>query len=355
MHADPLYCRRILITGGTGSLGKILTRRILQNELGAPEEIVIFSRDEAKQHNMRLWLGGTSNAGFVQCGETRVRFVIGDIRDQAAISRALQSVNIVFSAAALKQVPSCEYNPYEAVLTNVGGVQNIVRTIAAENRPVTTVVGISTDKAVKPVNVMGMTKAIQERVVQAANLFLQNTRCIAVRYGNVLASRGSVIPLFHEQIRAGGPVTVTHEAMTRFLLPLDEAVNTVFAALLGAEPGETYIPKAPSARIVDVVAALIGDRKIDVKITGIRPGEKIHEILISEEELWRTEDRGNYFAIRSVIPEVSRTPLRDSPLLPGEFSSANAVMPSTEVRSFLERHGCLVEGVTAEPIEELLR
>ena len=206
------------------------------------------------------------------------------MRDYASVSAALHGVDIVFNAAALKQVPTCEYFPYEAVQTNIVGAQNIVHAIRDLKLPVETVVGISTDKAVKPVNVMGMTKSIQERIFACGNLEVPNTRFIIVRYGNVLASRGSVIPLFHEQIRNGGPVTITHPDMTRFLLSLDEAVDLIFTAVRKARRGETFIPRVRSARMVDVASALIAGRPIDTKVTGIRPGEKLHEILVSEEE-----------------------------------------------------------------------
>jgi len=258
----------------------------------------------------------------------------------------------VFNAAALKQVPSCEYFPFEAVQTNVAGPENIVRAIREHRLPVETVVGVSTDKACKPVNVMGMTKALQERVFLSANLSCPDTRFICVRYGNVLASRGSVIPLFHEQIRAGGPITITTQDMTRFLLSLDDAVNVIFGAVRGAHRGETYIPRVPSAKVTDIAAVLIGDRKLSIKVTGIRPGEKVHEILVSEEEAYRTVSRGPYYCIRSILPEVagkSTEPLA----LTGEYSSAGNVMPAERLGAFLESHGLLVP----EPSEadELLR
>ena len=206
------------------------------------------------------------------------------MRDFHSLAAVLRDADVVFNAAALKQVPTCEYFPYQAVSTNIGGPENIVRAIQEHHLPIETVVGISTDKACKPVNVMGMTKAIQERIFIQANMRCPQTRFICVRYGNVLASRGSVIPFFHEQIRNGGPVTITTSDMTRFLLSLDEAVDTIFAAFRRAGRGETYIPRVPSAKVTDIAAALIGDRPIQTIITGIRPGEKIHEILVSEEE-----------------------------------------------------------------------
>ena len=235
-----------------------------------------------------------------------LEFRIGDVRDIHSVAEALRGVDVVFNAAALKQVPSCEYFPFEAVSTNVIGPENIVRAIREQDLPVETVVGISTDKACKPVNVMGMTKALQERIFIKANLDCTKTRFICVRYGNVLASRGSVIPLFHEQIENGGPVTITTSDMTRFLLSLDQAVDTIFEAVKLGQPGETYIPRVPSAKVIDIADALIGDREIKTEITGIRPGEKIHEVLVSEEEAYRTIERGNYYVILPMLPELQR-------------------------------------------------
>ena len=272
--------KTILITGGTGSLGKVLLRRLLNGDAGKPAQIVVLSRDEAKQHQIRVEYQhryAATDEVIYQNFREKLSFRIGDVRDYESVCAALQGVNIVFNAAALKQVPTCEYFPYEAVQTNITGAENIVRAIRDLKLPVETVVGISTDKAVKPVNVMGMTKSIQERILSCGNLAMPNTRFIIVRYGNVLASRGSVIPLFHEQIRNGGPVTITHADMTRFLLSLDEAVDLIFTAVGKARRGETFIPRVPSARMVDVAAALIDGRRINTVVSGIRPGEKLHE------------------------------------------------------------------------------
>src|SRR5918998_3565364 len=282
--------KRVVVTGGTGSLGKVLVRRLLSGEMGLPAQVTVFSRDEAKQHSMRLafqHLRTATDEVIYHNFEQLLQFRIGDVRDPHSVSTVLRDADVVFNAAALKQVPSCEYFPYEAVQTNVVGAENIVRAIREHHLPVETVVGVSTDKACKPVNVMGMTKAIQERIFISANLECPDTRFICVRYGNVLASRGSVIPLFHHQIRQGGPVTVTTTEMTRFLLSLEQAVDTIFAAVQYAQRGETYIPRVPSARVVDVAEVLIDDRPIKTLISGIRPGEKVHEILVSEEEAYR--------------------------------------------------------------------
>lgn len=337
--------KTVLITGGTGSLGKVLTRRLLSGELGTPRKIIVFSRDEAKQHAMRMdYMNNTHSTDEViyRNFERLLEFWIGDVRDFQSIAAALRNVDIVFNAAALKQVPTCEYFPYQAILTNITGPENIVRAIQEHDLPVDTVVGISTDKAVKPVNVMGMTKALQERVFIQANMRCPHTRFICVRYGNVLASRGSVIPFFHEQIQKGGPVTITTLDMTRFLLSLNQAVDTIFAALQDAKRGETFIPRVPSARVTDVAEVLIGDRPIKTVVTGIRPGEKIHEILISEEECHRTSERGDFYSILPMLPELRESDTGKA-ALSGEFSSADNLMSKDELAALFKRQKLMVE------------
>ena len=349
--------KRILITGGTGSLGKVLTKRILSGEAGTPAKVIILSRDEAKQHFMRIEYENSVAATdeiIYNNFKRLLEFRIGDVRDFHSVASAVKEADIVFSAAALKQVPTCEYFPYEAVRTNIAGPENIVRAIQEHGLDVDTVVGISTDKACKPVNVMGMTKAIQERVYIQGNMRCPKTRFVCVRYGNVLASRGSVIPLFHKQIASGGPVTVTTSDMTRFLLSLNQAVDVIFAALKGANPGETYIPRVPSARMTDLAKALIGDRDIEIKVTGIRPGEKIHEILISEEESFLTEDRGNYYAILPILPEVCGD-RKAKRALQSEYSSKDSLMSLQELRVLLEGYGLLVEQQSGKDEGEFLR
>jgi UDP-glucose 4-epimerase len=345
----------VVVTGGTGSLGKVLVRRLLTGEMGLPKKIIVFSRDEAKQHAMRVEYMNRRAATdeiIYRNFELLLEFRIGDVRDIHAVSAVLRDADIVFNAAALKQVPACEYFPFEAVQTNIAGPENIIRVIREHHLPVDTVVGISTDKACKPVNVMGMTKAIQERVFIHANMDCPKTRFICVRYGNVLASRGSVIPLFHDQIRTGGPVTVTSPEMTRFLLTLEQAVDTIFAALRGAQRGETYIPRVPSARIADIAKALIGKRPIKTTVTGIRPGEKLHEILISEEEAHRSIHRGDYFVILPILPELRRDDV--TPTLTSEYSSADDVMTPAVTRDLLDRCGLL--SIDEIPLDgELLR
>jgi UDP-glucose 4-epimerase len=339
--------KRILVTGGTGSMGRTFVHRVLSGELGTPKKVIVFSRDEAKQHDMRMsYLHRSVTTDEVIFNNFRnvLEFRIGDVRDYGDVSSAVRDADIVVNAAALKQVPTCEYFPAQAILTNCMGATNIARAIAEGGWPVETVVGISTDKACKPVNVMGMTKSLQERILISANVLNSSTRYICVRYGNVLASRGSVIPLFHDQIRSGGPVTVTHTKMTRFLLSLDEAVETVFAALRDARPGETYIPRAPSASIINVAKALIGRRRIPIRIIGVRPGEKFHEVLVSEEEVHHCVRRGDYYVIRPMLPELRGAKGRETNALKREFSSADHVLSFEATARMLKRSGLIPDG-----------
>jgi UDP-glucose 4-epimerase len=332
--------KRVLVTGGTGSLGQTIVRRLLAGELGTPARVSVFSRDEAKQHYMRLsYLKRPTATDDViyRNSQQILRFRIGDIRDPGAVVEALRDADVVFHAAALKQVPTCEYFPIEAVRTNIVGAENLVRAVREAGVRVEAVIGISTDKACKPINVMGMTKAVMERVLIEANLGCPDTRFGCVRYGNVIASRGSVVPLFLDQIANGGPVTITLKEMTRFLLSLDRAVDTVFAALTSGQRGETYVPKVAAARVVDVASVLIDGRPIAMEYTGIRPGEKIHEIMVSEEECHRTIERGAYYVIRPILPEL-RESGELAPALSAEYSSANITLDQAGVRDLLAQH-----------------
>lgn len=315
--------KTVLVTGGTGSMGQTFVRRALTM---SPRKIIVFSRDEAKQYEMKM------SPDF-----QGVDFRIGDMRRIEDVISALYGVEIVVNAAALKQVPSCEYFPEQAVLTNCIGMANLIRAVEDSSGPVETVVTISTDKACKPTNVMGMTKAIQERMMVAANIG-DSTRYVGVRYGNVLGSRGSVIPLFQEQIRRGGPVTVTVPEMTRFLLTLDQAVDTVLAALEGARPGEIYVPKALAATVDSIARALIEDRNIKIVVTGARPGEKLHEIMVSEEE--HTEERGDYYVILPMLQELRCA--RGPSARTAEYSSSETVLSPRETQVLLGKHGLLV-------------
>jgi UDP-glucose 4-epimerase len=348
----------VLVTGGTGSMGSKLVHRLLSGELGTPRKVIVLSRDEAKQHDMRLsYLHRrvTTDEVIFNNFLNVLEFRIGDVRSYEDVCAAVKGADIVVNAAALKQVPTCEYFPVQAVMTNCIGAYNIVRAIQDQSYPVDTVIGISTDKACKPVNVMGMSKSIQERVFISANILNPRTRFICVRYGNVLASRGSVIPLFHDQIRTGGPVTLTDAAMTRFLLSIDEAVDTVFTAVREAKRGETYVPNAPSATVLNLAKALIGDRDVGIKTIGIRPGEKMHEIMISEEEIHHCVRRGAYYAIQPMLPELREARSPEPNALDCEFSSADNVLDLAATTALLRRHRIMLEDVDLSSREELLR
>ena len=338
---DTLSGKRVLVTGGTGSLGKTVVRRLLTGELGKPSKIIIFSRDEGKHYQMRVDFAharaATDDIAYHNF-ERLLEFRIGDVRDYAAVGRAVGDADVVIHAAALKQVPSCEYFPLDAVRTNVDGAHNVVRAIREYGHSVEKAVAISTDKACKPINVMGMTKAIQERIFVEANIGQTRASFFSVRYGNVVASRGSVVPLFNAQIDAGGPVTITTPEMTRFLITLDGAVDTVFAALRTARPGETYVPQLPSAHVNEIAKVLIGDRDIEIRCIGIRPGEKVHEIMVSDEESYRTTERGEYYVIGPMLPEVQEE-LVYEPALAGEYSSQHSTVGPERLRELLSAAG----------------
>ena len=348
----------IVVTGGTGSFGKMFVHRVFTGEFGTPKKVIVFSRDESKQHEMRISylhkLVATDEVIYRNFMHI-LEFRIGDVRNYADVCSVVRDADIVVNAAALKQVPTCEYFPMQAVMTNCIGAANIVRAIEENHYPVEAVVAVSTDKACKPVNVMGMTKSIQERIITAANILNPETRFICVRYGNVLASRGSVIPLFHEQIRNGGQVTITVPEMTRFLLSLDQAVDTVYAALRSARRGETYIPEVPSATVLNIAKALIGNRNTEIKVTGIRPGEKMHEILVSEEEANRCIMRDGYYAILPMLPELYDENEQEPPVLQKEFSSVDRVLSLVETAELLKKHRLMIEDVQSHPGGELLK
>lgn len=284
---------RALVTGGTGSFGRTVVRHLLDSGVA---EVRVLSRDEAKHDQMRQ-----------DIRDERVRFYVGDVRDYLSVERAGRDVDVVFHAAALKQVPSCEFFPIEAVRTNVLGSDNVVR--ACEANGVRSVVFLSTDKAVYPINAMGMTKAMMEKVAVSHGLNNPHARTVVsrVRYGNVMYSRGSVIPLFVRQLREGRPVSVTHPGMTRFMMSLADSVDLVEYAFAHAEQGDLFIRKAPACTIGDLVTALgnlLGLRpKID--IIGIRHGEKMSESLVSREELARAIDCGDYFRVPADMRDLN--------------------------------------------------
>lgn len=276
----------VLITGGTGSFGQTMVRRLLEAECS---EIRVFSRDEAKQEAMRLSLPSKSP----------VRFFVGDVRDQESVARVTRGVDLVFHAAALKQVPSCEFFPVEAVRTNVLGSSHVIR--AAVDAGARSVVCLSTDKAVEPVNAMGMTKGLMEKVAvaEARSLLKGDTTVSSVRYGNVLFSRGSVVPLFLAQALTGREMTLTDARMTRFMMNLETAVSLVEYAFEHARQGDLFIQKAPAAAMPDVarvVAGMVGSNSA-LRVIGIRHGEKLHEVLATSSEMRRAEDLGEYLRI----------------------------------------------------------
>ncbi len=329
--------KRVLVTGGTGSLGQVVVRRLLSGEMGRPARVTVFSRDEAKQHYMRLSYlhrEAATDEVIYRNFQQLLSFRIGDIRDYSSVLQAAREADVIIHAAALKQVPTCEYFPFQAVQTNIHGAHNLVRAVRESNTSVEMVVGISTDKACKPINVMGMTKAMMERILIEANIDCPATRFVCVRYGNVIASRGSVVPLFLDQIAKGGPVTITMKEMTRFLLSLDQAVDTVFAAIRCALPGETYIPKVPAALVLDLAKVLIADKDIIITYTGIRPGEKIHEIMVSEEECHRTIERDGYYVICPMLPEIPRANNQPAALTE-EYSSSRITLDQQGLRRLL--------------------
>ena len=303
---------RILITGGTGSFGNRVASFVEQQN---PGEIRIFSRDEKKQSDMRR-------------DHPDYRYFIGDIRDPATLVDALRGVNFVFHAAALKQVPSCEMYPLEALKTNVNGAVNLC--VAARAAGVSVVVALSTDKAVKPVNAMGMTKALMEKIVCSQNQFENDTVFCCVRYGNVMGSRGSVIPLFRQQIDESQSLTVTNPLMTRFMMTLDQSVDLVMRAMTTAQGGEIFVRKSPASTIGDLALAVarkyspLGASHPIVQV-GVRPGEKIHEVLVNEYEMQRSVDDASYYVIQ---PEY-RTAAPASVPFGTEYTSSNTERLST--------------------------
>jgi UDP-N-acetylglucosamine 4,6-dehydratase/5-epimerase len=277
--------KTLLITGGTGSFGNAVLQRFLHSDF---DEIRIFSRDEKKQEDMRIALK-----------HPKLKFYIGDVRNYDSVHDAMRGVDYVFHAAALKQVPSCEFYPLEAVRTNVLGAENVLR--AAVAHAVRRCVVLSTDKAVYPINAMGLSKALMEKVMVANSRHCDPERTVlcATRYGNVMGSRGSVIPLFLAQLAAGKPITITDPAMTRFLMSLDESVDLVLYAFEHARPGDIFVQKAPASTIADLAQALreLTGRDSEIKIIGTRHGEKLYESLVAREEMARADDLGAYFRI----------------------------------------------------------
>lgn len=295
---DFISNKKILITGGTGSLGRELVLKVLQHN---PEVIRIFDVDETEQFDFQQELRGH---------ESTVRFLLGDVRDKERLNRATEDIDIIFHTAALKHVMACEYNPFEAVKTNVIGMQNVIE--AAINNNVGKIIFTSSDKAANPSNTMGTTKLLAEKLMTAANYYKGTRNCVfsSVRFGNVMGSRGSVIPLFNKQIMAGGPVTITDPTMTRFMMSMSQAVELVFKSAEVSQGGEVFIFKMPTVNISDLAEVLIDElapmyahrpEDIDIEIIGTKPGEKMYEELMTEDEASRSLERDDMFI---VLPQI---------------------------------------------------
>lgn len=287
---DNFSKKTLMITGGTGSFGNAVLNRFLKTDIG---EIRIFSRDEKKQDDMRHEF----QAKMPEVAE-KIKFYIGDVRDLQSVKNAMHGVDYIFHAAALKQVPSCEFFPMEAVRTNVIGTDNVLT--AAIEEGVESVICLSTDKAAYPINAMGITKAIEEKVAVAKSRNSGKTKICCTRYGNVMCSRGSVIPLWIDQIRSGNPITLTEPKMTRFIMSLEEAVDLVLFAFEHGENGDILVQKAPACTIgmqAEAVCEMFGGKKEDIKIIGIRHGEKMYETLLTNEECANAIDLGNFYRV----------------------------------------------------------
>lgn len=321
--------KTLLITGGTGSFGNAVLKRFLNTKI---KEIKIFSRDEKKQHDMR-----------VELRNNKLKFYIGDVRDYGSLYSALEGVDYVFHAAALKQVPSCEFFPMQAVHTNIYGAENVLE--AAANNKVKRVVVLSTDKAVYPINAMGISKAMMEKLVisKARDPRVQNVNAVytATRYGNVMASRGSIIPLFIKQIKEGKPLTITNPQMTRFMMSLDQSVELVMFAFQNGNPGDIFVQKSPGATIQALAESLkeIFNAKNKINIIGERHAEKLYETLCSKEEMSKAEDLGNFYRVPADFRDLNYTKyIQDEgpKLLNEEYSSHNTnQLTSQELKKIL--------------------
>ncbi|MFN0059226.1 MAG: polysaccharide biosynthesis protein [Planctomycetota bacterium] len=333
----------ILVTGGTGTIGSEIVRQLLAFEPGV---VRILSRDETKQAELRVALGPHPN----------LRYLIGDIRDADRLRCALEDIDLVFHAAALKHVPACEYNPFEAVQTNVVGTQNLIQ--ACRSTGVKRLVLISTDKAVNPQNTMGATKLLAENLVRASQEWNSRLAMCTVRFGNVLGSRGSLVPLLLRQIRERNEVELTSRLMTRFMMTIEDAVGLVLTAASVCQGGELYILKMPALRVADLVAVVVEEYceftgvspgAIAVRESGVRRGEKIHEELITREEFDRLETQDNLYVVRSTSSVSSPG---GNQLLPDEFNSErSARLSRAEIRAMLRRAGVLASIEKSQPVE----
>lgn len=343
MNYDFLQNKNILITGGTGSLGRELVREVIKHN---PKVIRVFDVDETEQFDFQHELKGY---------EDTVRFLLGDVRDKERLARAMENVNIVFHTAALKHVMACEYNPFEAVKTNILGMQNVID-VAIDNN-VGKIIFTSSDKAVNPSNTMGATKLLAEKLTTSANFYKGNRDCVfsSVRFGNVMGSRGSVIPLFKQQIKAGGPVTITDPTMTRFMMSMSQAVELVLASVEMAQGGEVFIFKMPTVNISNLAEVLIEGLAlryshkpddIDVEIVGTKPGEKMYEELMTEDEAVRSLERDDMFIILPEIEDrltkIDKSAYNATPIRSKDYVSKDAVpITKDEIRAILKKDGIL--------------
>jgi len=319
----------LMIVGGTGSFGNAILRHFLNSDL---REIRVFSRDEKKQEDMRIELNSR-----------KVNFIVGDVRDFDSINAAMRGVDYLFQAAALKQVPSCEFYPFQAVQTNILGSENVLE--AAAGNAVRRTVVLSTDKAVYPINTMGMTKAIMEKLAisKARDPRLRDTQSIicATRYGNVMCSRGSIIPLFIKQIKERKPLTITDPGMTRFMMSLEDSVNLVLFAFSHSQPGDIFVQKSPAATILTLTTALteLFDSNVETRVIGPRHGEKMYETLCGKEEMSKAEDLGNYYRIPADMRDLNYTNyiVADGPRLTDEEYNSNntRLLTVDELKSLL--------------------
>ncbi len=303
--------KTILITGGTGSFGNAVLNRLIDSEY---KEIRIFSRDEKKQHDMRT-----------KFNNPKLKFFIGDVRNYDSINNACKNVDFVFQAAALKQVPSCEFFPMEATYTNIIGTDNVIR--AAVNNNIKKIICLSTDKAAYPINAMGISKAMMEKVALSWSRKVEHNTIICVtRYGNVMASRGSVIPHFTEQIKNNKPLTITNPKMTRFLMSLDEAVELVFFAFKNGKQGDLFVQKSPASTIEDLSIAMkkLFSSDVETEIIGTRHGEKLYETLCTKEEMSKAEDLGNYYKVPIDSRDLNYNKYYDDGVLVEDFDEYNS-------------------------------
>ena len=322
MSVETLKGKTVLITGGTGSLGQRLTERILK--LGSVKKLIVFSRDEFKQHQMQQKL-----AGFDE-----LRFFLGDVRDLSRLNRAFYGADIVIHTAALKQVPALEYNPLEAIKTNILGTQNVID--AALDNQVSKVLFVSTDKAVNPVNLYGATKLCAEKLFIAANAYRRpgerSPHFSAVRYGNVVGSRGSIVEVLQKQ-KETGVVTLTDANMTRFWITIDQGVKLVLDALTLMRGGEVFVPKLPGMRVKDLISTVASG--CEVKVIGIRPGEKLHEMLLTEDETRRTRDIGAYYVVEPNHDWWENAAFKEYPYVAHDFHYASNVVKALSRKDFL--------------------